>query len=138
MKKVISLTAAALLGGIVAASAADKNAVENAPPEAPFQKVSGLVKLPDFIPGLGQLFVDPSTLPAGPFLAYDHDGSLVSTIYMIPVDDLAEIENVDHADGAEVVTFPLSSTGPSPEAATGRRCARMADSVIMRLNAASG
>ena len=64
--------------------------------------------LPDFLPGLGQLFVDPATLPAGPFLAYDHDGNLVSTIYMIPVADLnpdtrfddlaAPGGNVDHVD----------------------------------------
>jgi hypothetical protein len=59
-----------------------------APPPAPFQPVSALVTLPDFLPGLGQLFVDPATLPAGPFLAYDHDGALVSTVYMIPVEDL--------------------------------------------------
>ena len=50
-----------------------------APPPAPYQAVSELVPLPDFLPGLGQLFVDPATLPAGPFLAYDHDGALVST-----------------------------------------------------------
>jgi hypothetical protein len=67
-----------------------------------------LVKLPDFLPGLGQLYVDPATLPAGPFLAYDHDGKLVSTIYMIPLEDLnpnkrfdnlkAPGGNVDHVD----------------------------------------
>lgn len=61
---------------------------ETAPPGGNFQKVSELVKLPDFLPGLGQLYVDPATLPAGPFLAYDHDGKLVSTVYMIPVEDL--------------------------------------------------
>ena len=79
-----------------------------APPEAPYQKVSDLVKLPDFLPGIGQLFVDPATLPAGPFVAYDHDGKLVSTIYMIPIsqmtadtsfDDLAAPGgDVDHVD----------------------------------------
>ena len=42
------------------------------------QKVSRLVKLPDFIPGIGDLHVDPATLPAGPFLAYDHDGRIVT------------------------------------------------------------
>ena len=62
--------------------------VETAPPPAPYQPVAELVPLPDFLPGLGQLFVDPATLPAGPFLAYDHDGALVSTVYMIPVEDL--------------------------------------------------
>ena len=36
--------------------------VASAPPPAPFQAVSALVKLPDFLPGLGQLFVDPATL----------------------------------------------------------------------------
>lgn len=54
-------------------------------PAAPFQPVSALVDLPDFIPGMGSLYVDPATLPAGPFLAYDRDGKLVSTIYMIPL-----------------------------------------------------
>lgn len=62
--------------------------VAKSPPADPYQQVSKLVKLPDFVPGLGQLFVDPSTLPAGPFLAYDHDGGLVSTIYMIPIEEL--------------------------------------------------
>jgi hypothetical protein len=62
--------------------------VEQAPPPGPYKKVSTLVKLPDFLPGLGTLYVDPSTLPAGPFLAYDHQGKLVSTIYMIPTKDI--------------------------------------------------
>jgi hypothetical protein len=61
---------------------------DKAPPPAPYQKVSKLVPLPDFLPGLGTLYVDPATLPAGPFFAYDHDGKLVSTIYMIPLEDL--------------------------------------------------
>ena len=58
------------------------------PPGGKYRKVSTLVPLPDFIPGLGTLYVDPATLPAGPFLAYDHQGSLVSSIYMIPLKDL--------------------------------------------------
>lgn len=57
-------------------------------PPADFKKVSTLTSLPDFIPGLGTLYVDPNTLPAGPFLAYDRDGKFVSTIYMIPLSDL--------------------------------------------------
>jgi hypothetical protein len=81
------LAIATLLSLAVPASAAEM-AVDKAPPSAPFQKVSKLVKLPDFIPGIGDLYVDPATLPAGPFLAYDHDGKIVSTIYMIPIEDL--------------------------------------------------
>ena len=46
------------------------------------------MELPDFLPGLGTLYVQPATLPAGPFLAYDRDGRLVSTIYMVPMEDL--------------------------------------------------
>lgn len=53
-------------------------------PGGDYRKVSELVALPDFLPGLGTLYVQPATLPAGPFLAYDRDGKLVSTIYMIP------------------------------------------------------
>lgn len=61
------------------------NALMTAPPAAPYAKVSGLVALPDFLPGLGTLYVDPKTLPAGPFLGYDHDGKLAATIYMTPI-----------------------------------------------------
>jgi len=83
--------------------------VEKAPPTGAYKKVSELVKLPDFLPGLGQLFVDPKTLPAGPFLAYDREGKLVSTVYMLPVEDLTNKDKrfddlaapggtVDHVD----------------------------------------
>jgi hypothetical protein len=58
------------------------------PPGGKYKKVSTLVPLPDFVPGLGTLYVDPATLPAGPFLAYDHQGNLVSSIYMIPLKDM--------------------------------------------------
>ncbi|RKF14217.1 hypothetical protein D6850_12265 [Roseovarius spongiae] len=91
-----------------ALAAGADDSVATAPPDAPYQKVSDLVKLPDFLPGMGQLFVDPETLPAGPFLAYDHDGKLVSTTYMIPIkamnadtsfDNLAAPGgDVDHVD----------------------------------------
>lgn len=63
-------------------------AQEMAPPGGEFKKVSSLVELPDFLPGLGTLYVNPATLPAGPFLAYDREGNLVSTVYMIPLKDI--------------------------------------------------
>ena len=81
---------------------------QKAPPASNYKKVSTLVALPDFIPGLGMLYVDPATLPAGPFLAYDRQGALVSSVYMIPVKDItahkafnnlaAAKEKVDHVD----------------------------------------
>lgn len=70
-------------------------AVAKSPPAAPYQQVSKLVKLPDFIPGLGQLFVDPASLPAGPFLAYDHDGKLSATVYMTPLEALENGKSFD-------------------------------------------
>jgi hypothetical protein len=91
--RIACLALATLLAGTLAAAAQD---VSKSPPPAPYQQVSKLVKLPDFVPGLGQLFVDPATLPAGPFLAYDHDGKLVSTIYMVPVEDLNPDKTFDN------------------------------------------
>lgn len=79
---------ACFLLGALPLSAAAQPAADTAPPAAPFQKVSELVTLPDFLPGLGTLYVDPATLPAGPFLGYDHDGKLSATIYMTPIADL--------------------------------------------------
>lgn len=79
------LVALALLA-FVATPAFAQNVMKE-PPGGTYKKVSTLVKLPDFLPGIGVLYVDPKTLPAGPFLAYDHKGRLVSTIYMIPIKD---------------------------------------------------
>lgn len=100
------LFALALLSALsLPALAAD---VGKSPPPAPYQAVSKLVALPDFLPGIGTLYVDPKTLPAGPFLAYDRSGKLVSTIYMVPLEDLnahkafddlkTSGEKVDHVD----------------------------------------
>jgi hypothetical protein len=69
--------------------------VSKAPPGGDYKKVSELVKLPDFLPGLGTLYVNPKTLPAGPFLAYDHSGKLVSTIYMIPLKEIDAQQKFD-------------------------------------------
>ena len=44
---------------------------------------------------MGELWVDPKTIPAGPFLAYDHNGRLVSTIYMIPIKDFDGHQKLD-------------------------------------------
>ena len=66
-----------------------------APPGGDYKKVSSLVPLPEFIPGLGTLYVQPDTLPAGPFLAYDRSNRLVSTIYMIPMDDVQAQKKFD-------------------------------------------
>ncbi|MGZ3648919.1 MAG: hypothetical protein ACXU9G_07820, partial [Syntrophales bacterium] len=58
--------------------------------------------LPDFLPGLGTLYVDPATLPAGPFLAYDRKGHLVSSVYMIPLKDINEHKEFKNLKVAEM------------------------------------
>jgi hypothetical protein len=101
--------AAIALTAALATPALAADQVEKAPPSGAYKKVSELVKIPDFLPGLGQLYVDPKTLPAGPFLAYDRDGRLVSTVYMLPIEDLSNKDKrfddlaapggkVDHVD----------------------------------------
>lgn len=90
---------------IAAAASADEATLEKSPPPAPYVQVSSALPLPEFIPGLGTLFVDPAKLPAGPFLAYDHDGKLSATVYMVPLEDLQNGKSFDGlALGAPSVT----------------------------------
>lgn len=94
MKKINPLKWSFLAAGLAVSAFAMSGAslAGNASAEKPaggtYQAVSALVPLPDHLPGIGSLFVDPATLPAGPFAAYDKTGKLVSTIYMIPLADM--------------------------------------------------
>ena len=106
--KRLALIALTVGAGLILARPGMAAAQSSAPPGGAYKMVSSLVPLPDFVPGLGTLYVDPATLPAGPFLAYDHQGKLVSSIYMIPLKDMnnqkafgglkAAHERVDHVD----------------------------------------
>jgi hypothetical protein len=106
MKRFVTLGLA--LAVIATTGCTSTMAQQTAPPASNYKKVSTLVALPDFVPGLGTLYVDPKTLPAGPFLAYDRQGKLVSSVYMIPLKDItahkafnnlaAAKEKVDHVD----------------------------------------
>jgi hypothetical protein len=103
-RPILSTLAIAALAMTGSACAAQSSQVVSAAPGGDHQKVSDLVALPEFIPGLGTLYVQPATLPAGPFLAYDRDGRLVSTIYMIPLTDIEGQKQFDDlAVGAENV-----------------------------------
>jgi hypothetical protein len=92
------LLGAVLLAGLTGCAGSDKamaedkmmtgNATAMSPPGGNYKAVSSLVPLPDHIPGIGSLYVDPKTLPAGPFASYDKTGKLVSTVYMIPLEDM--------------------------------------------------
>lgn len=90
MLRSLLLSAALTAMSASLAFAHDTEAVKQSPPNEPYVQVSDVLPLPEFLPGLGTLFVDPETLPAGPFLAYDHDGRLSATVYMTPLDALAE------------------------------------------------
>lgn len=59
-------------------------------PPAKFVKVSDALKNKgmEVLPGLGTLYVDPTTLPAGPFLGYDKNGKLTNVTYMLPTAQL--------------------------------------------------
>jgi len=106
--KRLALIALTVGTGLMLAQPTPAAAQSSAPPGGAYKIVSSLVALPDFVPGLGTLYVDPATLPAGPFLAYDHQGKLVSSIYMIPLKDMnahkafsdlkVAHERVDHVD----------------------------------------
>jgi hypothetical protein len=109
MRRLTLTSLAGMLGiGLLAAAPGTAVAQRTAPPGGEYKNVSTLVPLPNFVPGLGVLYVVPSTLPAGPFLAYDHDGKLVSSIYMIPLKDMnaqksfndlkVAHQSVDHVD----------------------------------------
>jgi hypothetical protein len=60
-----------------------------------YKKVSSSVEFPDFFPGLGIIYVIPETLPTGPFLSFDRKDRLVSTIYMIPIQDINDRKHFD-------------------------------------------
>ncbi len=93
------------LGGLILALAivivatadakARKANVMTAPP-SDFKEVSTLVNLPSFVPGLGMLYVNPQTLPVGPFLGYDKSGKkLVSVTYMVPLNYFQQHKNMN-------------------------------------------
>src|SRR6476661_6956950 len=97
MKRFAFIALAGAMGAAMLVASPNTAAAQSkAPPGGAYQPVSKLVPLPDFLPGLGALYVDPATLPAGPFLAYDHQGKLVSSIYMIPLSDMNDHKAFDN------------------------------------------
>ena len=64
--KRLTLTAMTIGLGLLFMPPDTATAQSKAPPGGAYKEVSTLVPLPDFIPGLGTLYVDPTTLPAGP------------------------------------------------------------------------
>ena len=69
------------------------------PPGPSYKKFSELVHFPDFYPGLGTLYVQPATMPYGPFKGYDRRGILADTIYMIPIEDINKHDTIAMLEG---------------------------------------
>ncbi len=105
MIKLLAFGTAIVAAGVSGAIAHDEEMLRQAPPGAPWVQVSDVLPLPEFIPGLGTLFVNPDTLPAGPFLAYDRDGALSATVYMTP---LQELQNGTSYDGLGIGAHEVS------------------------------
>ncbi len=99
-----------------AGATATETVATRGPPPAGYRKVSTLAKLPEFIPGLGALYVRPQTIPAGPFLGYDRGGRLVNTVFMIPVADVAARKTFEHlaVGGGAVQEVDFYSTPGHP------------------------
>ncbi len=90
--RAVALGALVLLAGAILSAQVPRS--KDAPP-ASFKKLSTIVKLPDWLPGLGTLYVDPSTLPMGPYIGYNRAGQLVNVVYMIPITLFEQHKNVN-------------------------------------------
>ena len=62
---------------------------------AGYRRLSSLVNFPAFFPGIGVVYVKPGTLPLGPYLSFDRKDRLISTIYMLPLDQMNEHRKFD-------------------------------------------
>jgi hypothetical protein len=84
-------------GGLPGVGGHVAGAQPTAPPGGDYQKASALMAVPEFAPGLGVLYVQPKNVPVGPYMAYDREGHLVSTVYMIPIKDFQAHRKFDEA-----------------------------------------
>lgn len=86
------------------------------PPGGKFQKLSHISDFPDFYPGLGSLYVQPDTMPVGPYYGYDRRGRLVNTIYMVPMRLLDQHQVLKMIEGTPraVDHVVFSYTAPHP------------------------
>lgn len=89
-----------LLGGLavlalllVTGSWAAAQDLTQSPPPEPYVGVATILPLPDFIPGVGALFIDPANAPTGPWLAYGNDGSLIEVLFMVPISAMQDAQN---------------------------------------------
>jgi hypothetical protein len=102
LRRYLANTVLRALAAMVLTGLAGCYLLPSEPPGGDYKRVSELVRFPDFYPGLGRLYVQPNTLPLGPFRAYDRQGFLVSTIYMVPIKDLDAHKMMEIVEGTPV------------------------------------
>jgi hypothetical protein len=93
----------ALLTAALLATTATAGAQSEFDPPLPegYVSVSEIVRLPEFIPGVGALYIHPDNAPVGPWLSYGNDGRLVEVLFMVPVSEMQASTNwEDLAAGA--------------------------------------
>jgi len=101
--------AIATLSLLILAPAALAQSVAKAPPPAPYVAASSILRLPDFISGVGSLYIDPADAPIGPWLAYGKDGQLVDILFMVPLRDFDA--HKDFANLGATLLSKLSARG---------------------------
>ncbi len=100
----VGLAALALL--LATGSWASAQDFTKSPPPAPYVGVATILPLPEFIPGVGALFIDPDNAPTGPWLSYGNDGQLVEVLFMVPLSAMESAEN-----WSDLATGLLAKTG---------------------------
>lgn len=86
------------------------------PPGGNFVKLSSVSHFPDFYPGLGTLYVQPASMPIGPYYGYDRLGHQVNTIYMVPLTffDDHQVAKWIQSSHLRVNHLTLAYTNPHP------------------------
>src|SRR5690554_4446439 len=95
IRRTVSLLVLTLLvvGGLSTVRAQELSV---APPPAPYVNAAEILPLPEFIPGAGALYIDPSNAPVGPWLSYGSEGDLLEVLFMVPLNAMTAAENWDN------------------------------------------
>jgi hypothetical protein len=102
----LALLTAALLGLSAAASA--QSELDPPLPEG-YVSVSDIVQLPEFIPGVGALYIHPDNAPVGPWLAYGNDDDLVEVVFMVPLSEMQSFSDWENLAGGTFGTLGVSN-----------------------------
>ncbi|MEX2540295.1 MAG: hypothetical protein WD314_00745 [Trueperaceae bacterium] len=86
MKQLKLVLLSVAISSLIAVASAQNDL--NPPLPDGYVSVSEIVRLPEFIPGVGALYIHPDDAPVGPWLSYGNDGNLVEVVFMVPLSEL--------------------------------------------------